>query len=535
MASSIARASAVMASGTIISRVLGFAKAILLVQAIGQTASYSADAFANGNALPNMIYYVVLGGLLQAVLVPQIVAAGNNPDGGAGYINKILTLISTGMFIITAVAVIAAPVLVRILAVSWSHDQLALATAFAYWCLPQIFFYGLYTVLGEVLNARNVFGPFTWAPVLNNIIAIAGLFLFIWIFGADPSGQRAVTEWTPASIALLAGSATLGIIAQALILFLAWRKAGLHYRPDFKWRGMGLGKTVRLASWALANVLTMQVVTLLSTNIVNTATGQGPGQLAVQNAWLVFNLPHSVLAVSIATAYFTRLSEAGQTGNMDLYRKELVASSRVIMFVMLLATAMLIACARYASHVMQVGATDAQVTLFAFLIQAYAVGLAAFSLLFVLNRAFFALSDTRTPFILTVILVGTEAVIMPFCLLLPKEYTATGVASVVSFATILNLVIAVWVLEKKVGNVGAGALLRSAGRMIPATIVSAVLGILLVELLRRLIPDSRAFVDIGLAIGVAGVVAVVYIVILKIFRAPEMHAASQALRTRLRR
>lgn len=535
MAKSVARASAVMASGTIVSRVLGFAKAILLIQAIGQTASLSADAFANGNALPNMLYYVVLGGMLQAVLVPQIVAASKNADGGAGYINKILTLISVGMLIITALAVLAAPWLVRILAVSWSADQLALATAFAYWCLPQIFFYGLYSVLGEVLNARSVFGPFTWAPVLNNIIAIIGLLLFIFYFGADPAGNRGVSEWTPDGIALLAGSATAGIVAQALILFVSWRKAGIHYRPDFKWRGMGLSKTVRLAGWALATVGVLQVSTLVTTNIVNTASGEGPAQLAVQNAWLVFTLPHSVLAVSIATAYFTRLSEAGQTGDREGFKREFMASTRVIMLVMLMATAVLLAVARYASHVMQVGATTEQIDLFMYLIQAYTIGLAAYSLMFVLNRAFFALSDTRTPFILQVLLVVVEVILMVPCLWLPKEYTATGVALAASIATISNVVLAFWLLRRKVGEIGLSEIGRSLARMILATAVAAVIGVLLVVVFQRLMPGEHVLIDIGLALVVAGVVCGVYFGVLVALKAPETAAVKTLIRSRLGR
>ncbi|MGO1435582.1 MAG: murein biosynthesis integral membrane protein MurJ [Canibacter sp.] len=535
MASSIARASAVMATGTIVSRVLGFIKAILLIQAIGQTASLSADAFANGNALPNMLYYVVLGGMLQAVLVPQIVAASKGADGGAGYINKILTLISVGMLVITALAVIAAPWLVRMLAVTWTHDQLALATAFAYWCLPQIFFYGLYSVLGEVLNARSVFGPFTWAPVLNNVIAIIGLLLFIVFFGADPSGERGVTEWTPGGIALLAGSATAGIVAQALILFVSWRRAGIHFKPDFKWRGMGLGKTVKLAGWALATVLVLQVSTLITTNIVNTASGEGPAQLAVQNAWLVFTLPHSVLAVSIATAYFTRLSEAGQTGNKEGFRKEFIASTRVIMLVMLMASAVLLAIARYASHVMQVGATTEQIDLFMFLIQAYVIGLAAYSLMFVLNRAFFALSDTRTPFVLQVLLVVVEVVLMVPCLWLPKEYTATGVALATSIATISNVIIAFWLLKRKVGDIGLSQILMSLLRMVPATVASAILGVVLVIFFQRTFPGEHVLVDIGLAVVVAGIVAAVFFAVMAVMRAPEISVIKTLVAQRLKR
>src|SRR5690606_32020941 len=117
--------------------------------------------------------------------------------------------------------------IVRITVQGWGEEQLALATAFAYWCMPQVIFYGVYTVMGEVLNAKSVFGPFTWAPVLNNVIAIAGIAVFVLMFGADPQGTLAVNAWSPTMIAVIGGSATLGIVAQALILFVSWKKAGI--------------------------------------------------------------------------------------------------------------------------------------------------------------------------------------------------------------------------------------------------------------------------------------------------------------------
>src|SRR5690606_20124229 len=175
MAQGLIRASAVMASGTMVSRILGLLKAVLLAYAIGSVGARSADAFANGNLLPNTVYMILLGGVLNAVLVPQIVKAAHAPDGGAGYINTILTLVTTALVVITAAAMLAAPWIVRITVQGWGEEQLALATAFAYWCMPQVIFYGVYTVMGEVLNAKSVFGPFTWAPVLNNVIAIAGI------------------------------------------------------------------------------------------------------------------------------------------------------------------------------------------------------------------------------------------------------------------------------------------------------------------------------------------------------------------------
>ena len=523
------RASAVMASGTMVSRALGFVKAILLVYAIGQTQSISADAFANGNLLPNTLYIILMGGMLNAVLVPQIVKAAQNTDGGSGYINKVLTLVAVALFAITAVAMLAAPWLVNLFALAWGPEQLALATAFAYWCLPQIVFYGLYTVLGEVLNARRVFGPFTWAPVLNNVIGIGGIVWFIVAFGADPDGTRSATDWSPTSIALLAGSSTLGVVLQALILFVSWRKAGIRYRPDFKWRGMGLGQTARIASWSLATIVVMQLGGIVTNNVVNTASGEGPSALAMQNAWLIFMLPHSVIAVSLATAYFTRLAEWGQSGRMKEFKLDFSNSVRQITLVMIFAAVTIFVTAPFISRVMQLGSSQEQVDQFAIVLQCYMLGLAAYSFLFIVQRAFYALSDTRLPFFFTSLQIGLVVVFSLFALLVPKAWTGAAFAIIWSAATVVQALVATVLLRRKIGTIDGGRILRSLMRFIAASLPAIAAGLALTHLGRTLVPDFGAGVAVGFSVVIAVVVGLVYAGTLWMLRSPEIQSLANRL------
>ena len=209
---SLGRSSMILASGTVVSRVIGFISAIILARTLG-TVGAGADTFALANQLPNNIYAIVAGGVLSAVLVPHIVKAGLDKDGGQSFVNKIVTL---GFVIFLAVAILAtllAPALVALYSQSggeggrgFSPEEIALAVAFAYWCLPQVLFYALYSLLSEVLNARKVFGPFTWAPALNNIVAMAGLVAFSVLFPGVNTADALV--WTPAMVTVLAGSAT---------------------------------------------------------------------------------------------------------------------------------------------------------------------------------------------------------------------------------------------------------------------------------------------------------------------------------------
>ena len=198
--SSIGRASTLIAAGTLVSRLTGFLRSMVLVAAVGSVGSRAADAFTIANQLPNNLYAIISTGLLTAVVVPQIVQAAAHADGGRAFISKLFTLGTVALVVTTAIGTVAAPLLVQLYASQFTPSQFALATAFAYWCIPQLLFYGLYALLGEILNARRVYGPFTWAPIANNVISIAGFGAFIAIFGGP------VTEafdWTPTMIALL--------------------------------------------------------------------------------------------------------------------------------------------------------------------------------------------------------------------------------------------------------------------------------------------------------------------------------------------
>ncbi|MBC9925978.1 MULTISPECIES: murein biosynthesis integral membrane protein MurJ [unclassified Leucobacter] len=522
MSSSILRASAVMASGTMVSRILGLLKVMLLAYAIGSTASVSADAFANGNLLPNTLYVLLMGGMLNAVLVPQIVKAARNPDGGSGYINKIMTLVSVALIVVTVIAMLAAPFLISLLAMDWPPAQLALATAFAYWCLPQIVFYGLYTVLGEVLNARSVFGPYTWAPVVNNIIGIAGIVVFIVMFGADGTGERTALDWTPLSIGVLAGTATLGVLGQAAILMFSWHKAGIRYRPDFAWKGVGLGQTARIAGWSLATIVVMQLGGIVTNRIVSLGSGSGVSNSAMQNVWLIFMMPHSVIAVSLATAYFTRLSEWGQAGRMKEFRTDFSASVRQISLVMVLAAAAIFAAAPFISRIINFAATEWQVMQFSYALQAYVISLAAYSFLFVVQRAFYALSDTKTPFFFTTVQMAIVVLLSLTLLMAPRNMIGILFAAIWSFATIVQVLLAVWLLRRRIESIDGRRIVQSLLKYVLAAIPALGLGLLASWGAQTLVPNTNALFAILFAILVAVIVSAVYLVALRLLRSPEL-------------
>ena len=528
MADGIGRASALLASGTLVSRLLGFVKAILVAQAIGVLVI--GDTFAIANQLPNTIYVIIGGGVLSAVLVPQIVRAGIHADGGNAYINKLVTITLVFIGGATALITLLAPVFVFIVAATLSPDQFALATAFAYWCLPQILFYALYTVLGEVLNARKMFGPFTWAPVLNNVIAIAGLIAFITLYG---SGDLAVSEWTDGRTVLLAGSATLGVVVQAAFLMLFWRRAGLRFRPDFQWRGVGLRATGRIASWTFGMLLLTTGAGIVETQIVASVSKQGPSVAILNYAWLIFMLPHSIITVSIATAYFTRMSEHAQ-GTRDRGRDiprlqaDISGAIRVVSVLIVLAAAVIMVVAVPFGSVF--AETFEQAQAMGGIIIAFVIGLVPFCILFVLQRAFYALGDTKTPFFFTLfqtLLFVLLALIV--LLVLPAHLVGAGVALAITIACIAQTVVAALLLRRRLGGLDGRRIVLSLVRFIAAAVPAAVVGVVVLLLLGGVSEEGFPTATIPGAIVTMAVVgaamAAVYLAVLALLRTPELKAA----------
>lgn len=526
--SSLGRASALLGAGTLVSRITGLLRTIVLVAAIGSVSSPAGDAFAVSNQLPNNVFTIIQTGILTAVIIPQIIRAGAHDDGGQRFISKLFTLGTVVFLGATVLAILVAPWLVQIYAKEFTPDQHALAVAFAYWCLPQIFFYGLYALVGETLNAKRVFGPYTWAPIANNLISIAGFLVFIALFGGD---RTDVGMWDPVMIGVLAGTATLGIAVQGALLLVSWRRTGLHLRPDFRWRGVGLDQIGRLAGWTFLMVIAGQLAGLVQTTIVSEASGDGPAVMAMQTAWLVFMLPYSIFTVSIGTPYFTQISEHASAARDGEVRDDVARCIRVVSLFIVVSMAALIAASIPASRIFTNSPADA--VLAAPVLICYLAGLLSLSVLFIVQRTFYAYGDTRTPFWFTivqcVIIVGT-ALAAPAIFALP--YLAAGIALGQSIAGTVQTVIAVWLLRRRLGGLDIGGTLASLGRFTIAAVPAGLAGWGVFLLLGGADGWTNADKLLGaVGTGVIGAVTVlVYIVLLAMLRAPELTVASRMLR-----
>ncbi|MGL5857256.1 MAG: murein biosynthesis integral membrane protein MurJ [Angustibacter sp.] len=532
------RSSGIMAAGTAVSRVLGLVRTMMMVGLLGVSGALAADTFATANTVPNNIYNLIAGGLLNAILVPQIVRASRDSDGGQAFLDRLLTLALAGMAIVTALVTVCAPLVPVVFGpgAKWDADTRALAVAFAFWCLPQVFFYGLYTVLGQVLNAQGRFGAYMWAPVVNNIIGIAGLVvMFQWIGGYE-RGTRVhpPSSWTSGQVAVLAGSATLGVVAQALILLWPLWRAGFRYRPRLGLRGVGLGSAGRVAGWTFAAALLGQLGYVVTARTVNGASADGgPGQNAYGPGFLLFILPHSLVTVSLVTALFTRMSRAAQDDDRAAVRQDLSVGLRLTAVASVLALAVVAALASDLTGVLFWNNEPAETEAIASVVVAMMLGLAPFSAQYLFQRVYYAYGDARTPFLVQIPVVGTIALTsyLAGARLAPGD-VVVGVGAGMSVAYVLGAVLSALGLARRLGGIDGARVRRTYLRLLIAGVPAVVAGRLTSRFVHSVTDPGRAANLIGLVVG-GVVVTLLYLACCRLMRVSEVEELAAPLLSRL--
>ncbi len=453
----VARSGAVMAAGTMSSRLLGVLRASLLAGVIG-TEGVTADVFQTANTLPNQFYLLLAGGVLNAVLVPQIVRAGANDDGGEDFVNRLVTAALALVGVATVLTIALAPVLVRIYLDVDDPQAVALATTFAFICLPQIFFYGLYTLLGQVLNAHSRFGAYMWAPVLANIVAIAGL---VWFRASGQPSQAPVTQWTPTMIWILGGTATLSIAVQAVSLVIPLRRIGFRYRPRWGFRGFGFGSALHVAKWTLAAVVVSQLGFIVTSRVMSHAGALGdarhltvPSRATFDNAFLIFMLPHSLVTVSLVTALFTRMAHAARAANRPALVADLGRGLRMPAVLLVPGVAIAIAFASTITRTFFFANSPDQTQAVATLMPALLVGVIPFGWFYLSERFFYAHEDARTPFLAQLLVTSVATVITLVAATLDPRHTGIVVGAGQSTAYLAGAVLGFALIRRRIGLLG---------------------------------------------------------------------------------
>ena len=390
------RSSSVMGLGTIISRATGLIRNLLLVAALG--TGLLGDAFNVANTTPNIIYNLLIGGALSAVFVPLIVQSFRQEDGGSAYISRLLSLIASALLFITIAAMLLAPLLVSLYAPTFSGRSRDVTLAFALYCLPQILFYGLYGILGQVANAKEKFGPMMWAPIANNLLVIVLFSYFISV--TDEISLETISD---SQIALLGLGSTIGIALQAVILIPTLRKSGLKLSFRRDWRGVGLDKALKLASWAFIFVLISQLGFLITVNLATRAAvlaqeqgiDYGVGYTPYANAYLVMLLPHSIVTISIVTALLPGLSKLAFDKKLSEVRDQLSKALRLTAILTIPASLLFFFFAEEIASAIFFGISEQSAEYIGRVLAAMSLGLIPLSINLVLIRGLNAFENTK--------------------------------------------------------------------------------------------------------------------------------------------
>ena len=461
---SLARANAGVAIGTAASRVTGLARIIVFAAIVGQTSL--ADAFEIGNNAPNVIYELLIGGALAATLVPTFTKLRRERDTQA--IGAVCGAIGLLTIVITALAVACAPLIVRAFTVDVATGVdierfRSVATAMTRVFVLQIAFYAATAVGSAVLNAAGRFLAAAWAPVAANLVTIVG---FALLGAGNDVRPLPLDVAAPGSgeFAWLVGSTTVGITTMASIVIVAAARADALPLPNLRLNHPAVRNILRLSFWSVAYIATNQAALLVVKNLASPGTGNLD---AYVKAFTVFQLPHGLLAVSLAVTFVPLLSRAAQDGDVADFSRRLLSGLRMTLFLTLPAGLGLAVMARpLVGTLLEHGAFDADsADVTARTLTAFGVGLGAFSAYLFALRGFYSHGDTRTPFIVN---VAQNVVNVVLAVLLVDRLGVTGLAFAFSGSYAIGALIAVTAVAKRHANWTTASMLRGLAPMVAA-------------------------------------------------------------------
>jgi putative peptidoglycan lipid II flippase len=534
----MARSSSVMAIGTIASRATGFVRTAVLLYAMG--TQDLGNAYNVANTVPNAVYNLALGGILTSVVVPLLVkAARSDADGGEAYDQRMFTLGVLALGGITALATAAA---VPITAV-YGHGMASAGTyhltvVFTYFFLPQIFFYGVSSLAGAILNARGSFAAPMWTPIVNNIVvSLVGIALIL----------TASTGLTPATISsrevqLLGIGTTLGIVLQTVAMLPSMRKVGFSWHPRFDFRRAEISQIGRMGGWMFFYIVVTQL-SFLATTVVSNAAGArvcktcaGAGFAAFSNAWQLFQLPYAIVGISVITAMLPRMSEHAAAGSDRLLTRDFSAATR-LSSVIVVPSALILAVLGppLAAGVFGHGSTSAASARYLGVIfGVFCLGLLPYTLFNLLLRAFYAMHDSRTPALLGAVSMAVRIACSFLALaILPPQDVVAGLGVGFGISSLVMTLMLWRVLGRRVGSLDTrritGTLVRMHIAAIPGMAVAIAASVVIAGVAPAGTITDLAIVAIG---GAGGLV--LYLATARILRIDEVGELTKSVRARFR-
>lgn len=535
----IAKSSAIMALGTIVSRATGFVRTIVLAAAIG--TQLLGDAYQTAGMVPYMIYDLLIGGLLASVFVPFLVKRRKlDPDGGNKTEQRLVTLMLLGLLFITVVSVLIAEWFIRVYAGGFSGAQYEVSVILARYLVLQIFFIGASGLASAMLNARHKFGAPMWAPVLNNIVIIG---ICLWFLSIAGPGRTPETV-TQGELALLGLGTALGQVVQAIVLLWALASAGFRWRPRLDLRGSGLGEAAGAASWMMLYIVVAQVGALVSTNVATRAGAAaadlghetGAGIAAYKFASMLFQLPYAIIAVSVITALLPRMSEHVAAGRKDQVRSDFSRGFRLSsVLIVPISVAMIVFAVPFCVMIYAQGSTSADdATAIGHILMTFCVMLIPFTLFQLQMRVFYALGDTRTPALVALPSEAAHAITAISLLFwMEPQYIVIWLPIPYGLYYIVGSVIMWYLLNKRLNGLDGRRTASTLLKLHVATIPAALFGVLMIHLFQGLPGDLWPGLVPILAGGTVG--AVLFVVTAKLLNVTEVTAFLDLIKSKLRR
>jgi putative peptidoglycan lipid II flippase len=475
-ASVLLRRSAIVGSGTLLSRITGLLRVGVTVAVLGGT--WLGDTYNRSNSTPNIVYELLLGGVLTASLLPIFVSARDDDDRSA--IAAVFTAALTVLGVVTIIALLFAPAISSFLAGNVDPiaraDTVRVGTTLVRIFVPQMLFYGFTALATAALNARHRFVAAAYAPVLNNVVVITMLLLIRSelpkcteqdrLCGLRYASQHeGFTNW-------LGFGTTLGIVAMAVALVVPLRRLNTPLFAGISaFRHPAVARMVRLSGWTIGYVVANQIALLYITRL---AGATGGAFVQYQAAFMFFQLPHGLLAVSIMTAIAPELASAAQRPDPQEFLHRFVDGIRLLVFAMIPATGIIIAFAPSMTNLLSNGQfTRAAAWQTSRALIGMACGLVPFSLYLYTLRAFYARGDTRTPFIINCV---ENAINIVLAMVLFEEFGVAGLGFAYGASYAVAACIALIALQQRVGHLALAPLRTVFAKVLVATVVAATVG-----------------------------------------------------------
>jgi putative peptidoglycan lipid II flippase len=519
---SLLAATRTMAVATLVSRITGFLRQLGLAAVLG--LGVVNDSYTVSNTLPAMLYEILLGGVLTSVIVPLLVrAAKEDADQGQAYVQRLVTVAFVALSAASVLALVAAPFLAALFLGSGEDANPQLATVFGYLLLPLILFYGLSGLFGAILNARSIFGPPAWAPVLNNVIVLVSLGLYALVPGEITLNPARLSD--PKLLVLGLGT-TAGIVAQALVQVPGLRRAGFHFGWRWGWDSR-LTQASGMAAWFVVYVLVGQLGFLVTTR--SAAQGDPGGVVIYSLVWLLLQLPYGVLGYSLLTAIMPRMSRAAADSDWRGVVEHLSAGSRYLILLLVPITVVFtLAGEQIGVALFSLGRAGSNAERLGVALAVSAFGLLPYAMTMLQLRVFYSMADARTPTMINAVMVAVK---LPLLLACPVFLDDADVVLGLTAANSLSLVVGAMVgqtwLRRRLGRVETKRSLITFRNCVigAAPAVAAVLGLRAVTDLDGI---SGAWLDL---VFTTLIVAVVMGTALLILRTPEL---TEALRVPVR-